>query len=473
MGVREFFFCFLAFVCCFVDVFSIEDYCSRNNFNSSDKFMHFTKEATFEEFAVVGKFKGLHCCAKGYRSIEWYKDDRLYPWALEISSLILVPESGNQTIYSQSLSEKDGGNYTCVLRNDTVLHSHTIHFRVFDKVPDEPKITYISRDTSVHVGDSLRLFCEAFAGQVDLPDAHSEAYWKKIGANNTVHNVPDVNQLKEDREVGQIFGTYLTIDEVKREDFGTYVCTITKPGKTIDRYVTVSEKVDEVEYLNPNPVPLAKLALLLSAILLATSTLALLYLKYGLEMRVRLKDAFGADERRDGKRDDVLLLSAPDDSDLALGVLAAALDGRYRYRCAAKVVTSDVGMWYTDLKDDALRCRRIIAVLSPALFKGDWQSSSLLEAINQLKSLGPPLICVSLKELPKSENETKNAQGETLTTLARSVGVILWERKSDDAFWYSLRLRLPARRRSDEDNTRSDQSERLSTNGQECLDNLV
>nr|CAH7729787.1 unnamed protein product [Callosobruchus chinensis] len=128
-----------------------------------------------------------------------YKDDKLYPWALPVSHLILFPESANQTIYTQSVTPHDAGNYTCVLKNDTVVHSHTIHLKVFDEVPDDPKITYISQDTSVRVGDSLRLFCEAFGGQVDLPDAHSDAYWQKVGANGTVYDVPDnVQQLKSD-----------------------------------------------------------------------------------------------------------------------------------------------------------------------------------------------------------------------------------------------------------------------------------
>lgn len=52
-------------------VFAIEDYCAKNNFNDSVTYMHFTKEVSFEEFALVKKFKGLNCCAKGYRSIEW------------------------------------------------------------------------------------------------------------------------------------------------------------------------------------------------------------------------------------------------------------------------------------------------------------------------------------------------------------------------------------------------------------------
>lgn len=37
-------------------------------------------------------------------------------------------------------------------------------------------------------------------GQVDLPDAHSEAYWKKAFPNGTLHDLPThVEQIKTNR----------------------------------------------------------------------------------------------------------------------------------------------------------------------------------------------------------------------------------------------------------------------------------
>lgn len=48
-------------------------YCSNHTYVSSQgsTFMQFTKETVNQEYAVEGQFKALHCCAKGYRSIEW------------------------------------------------------------------------------------------------------------------------------------------------------------------------------------------------------------------------------------------------------------------------------------------------------------------------------------------------------------------------------------------------------------------
>lgn len=49
------------------------DHCQERKFASAfnTSYMQFTKEAVSEEYAIQGEFKNLHCCAKGYRSIEW------------------------------------------------------------------------------------------------------------------------------------------------------------------------------------------------------------------------------------------------------------------------------------------------------------------------------------------------------------------------------------------------------------------
>lgn len=48
-------------------------HCNDHKFANamSTSYMQFTKETVSEEYAIEGEFKSLHCCAKGYRSIEW------------------------------------------------------------------------------------------------------------------------------------------------------------------------------------------------------------------------------------------------------------------------------------------------------------------------------------------------------------------------------------------------------------------
>lgn len=49
----------------------IVNYCAQHTYNNNNTWLQLTKEANPYEFALAQQFKGLHCCARGYRSIEW------------------------------------------------------------------------------------------------------------------------------------------------------------------------------------------------------------------------------------------------------------------------------------------------------------------------------------------------------------------------------------------------------------------
>jgi len=49
----------------------LKDYCSIYKFHHPPGGLSFTKEVVTTEYANVGAFKALHCCLRGYRSIEW------------------------------------------------------------------------------------------------------------------------------------------------------------------------------------------------------------------------------------------------------------------------------------------------------------------------------------------------------------------------------------------------------------------
>ncbi|CAH0557087.1 unnamed protein product [Brassicogethes aeneus] len=456
---------------------AIQDFCSQDNFNTSGTHLQLTREASSEEFGVIGQFKSLHCCAKGYRSIEWYKDGKLLPWPQ--ASFIIYPELANQTIYTQQLTEDDAGNYTCVIRNDTVYLTHTIMFVVFDKVPEDPKFTYISEDKKIAVGHDLRLFCEAFAGRVDLPDALNEAVWTKVNYNGTAATMdkdPRIKQKKSQREAEQTYGTYLIIENIKNADFGEYICTVTKPGFELKRSVIVRE-LEEVIYLNPNPIPVKKLLIFLSILAIIGTVIGILYLRYALMLRVELKDKLGPVENSNGKTSDVMIVYSGKDTEIALGVLLPTLENQYNYKCSSRELPLNVNMWYSHLKEPAKSTKRLLPLLSPALLNEKWESDNVLMALKQLQLVGPQMCCVALKELPKKENEVKNAQGETLTSLSRNLNVITWDRQNEEKFWLSLRLRLPPNRMRLEVNSSAsnggNNSRLTGISRQESLDNLV
>lgn len=49
----------------------LKDYCSINKFDNLSGGLRFTKEVISTEYANLGGFKAIHCCLRGYRSIEW------------------------------------------------------------------------------------------------------------------------------------------------------------------------------------------------------------------------------------------------------------------------------------------------------------------------------------------------------------------------------------------------------------------
>ncbi|XP_076270140.1 X-linked interleukin-1 receptor accessory protein-like 2 isoform X1 [Rhynchophorus ferrugineus] len=428
-------------------VLGIADHCSLNTLQVPGNDMDFTKEATNDEFAIVGKFKGLHCCAKGYRSIEWYKDGKMYPWDLDRSRLIIYPESANQTISTSNIRQEDEGNYTCVLRNDTVMHSHTINLRVFDKLPDDLKMTYVPQSRQAYVGEHLRLFCEAFAGRLETPDPSSAAIWHRKLENGTLTEVPKrVFQERVSREEGQTFGTYLVFPGVRPEDFGVYTCRIYKPGAFKYLDVTLSEKIKVITYIDPNPFPLKEMVLSAVMLGLVIITVLIVYRRFALRCQVYLKDRFSAPEDNDGKQHDVLVAYSPKDSELASGVLVSTLEKR-GYVCQKKELSLDVSNWNAELAGHIESCRRIITVISPATVNDSWISSNLYQALKQLQTLGETkLICVALKELPTSPTETKNSLGETLASVAHSMNIITWHRNNDYNFWLKLYKDLPPKR---------------------------
>ncbi|KAF4525565.1 hypothetical protein B566_EDAN015054 [Ephemera danica] len=52
----------------------IVNFCKHYTFvsaNSSQSGLHLTREISARDYAIYRKFKSIHCCARGYRSIEW------------------------------------------------------------------------------------------------------------------------------------------------------------------------------------------------------------------------------------------------------------------------------------------------------------------------------------------------------------------------------------------------------------------
>lgn len=448
----------------FPGVNGVEDFCVMDTLQNNSTWLQFTKELSSREYVVTQKFKSLHCCAKGYRSIEWYKDGRPYPWPGEVSGFILYPESANQTIYSKSVVESDSGNYTCLVRNDTDELWHTINVTVMDAAGYSgiPLQMYEPHDLYVQTGDEARFFCEAFVGRIDLPDAHNKVSWKRVEHNSSV-TLPERFQVtSKPREDNEILGSYMLIHGVRREDFGQYTCQISNTWfQSVDTSVWLREIVPYQDE-SQDKRAYKQILLVFAVVILSSLTLVALYLRFGLQMQVIWKDSFCKQETSDGKEYDVLICYDDKDSDFVLGMLVPTLETRYDYRCFTHHLGStdenSGTTWPAVLNGTAQRSRRLLVVLSPSLLHDSWTSTALYQALHTLLTVHSRIICVTLQPLPKCES-AKNAQGDSLPALLRAVHLVEWRSegycfgmgdrsRAHKRFWASIRLHLPPHRHS-------------------------
>ncbi|XP_063224233.1 interleukin-1 receptor accessory protein-like [Bacillus rossius redtenbacheri] len=450
---------FVAAFTCLARAEKFEDYCAENTFDSNSTGMAFSKENTVNEYAIAKRFKSLHCCAKGYRSVEWSKDGRPYPWPGSSSSFILYPESANQTIYSRSVSDADAGNYSCAVRNDTHSYVHTISLSVLDAdagvgYSGAPLATYQPRDVFVELGGDTRIFCEAFVGRVDLPDTRNEVAWRRCDVNVSLDQPGRYRQVPVSREDDQVVGSYLIIEEVTKDDLGQYECRISTWFDAVEMPVWLLEAVS-AEEAGAERAAYKDSVVVLVAVLLTVISVGALYARFGLQLRVALKDMCGAAEESDGKEYDVLVCYDDRDSSFTLGVLVPTLESRYNYRCCTHQVSSasQGRTWPSELGAVAQRSRRLLAVLSPALLRDGWTAGSLHQAFHALLRVHSKVICVALQPLPRCDSsEARDQLDGGYATLRRAVHLVEWSpgaRHADraHAFWSSVCLHLPPRPR--------------------------
>lgn len=440
---------------------AIVDYCDVDKRNSSviTPGLQFTKELSSSEYAVGSTFKSLHCCAKGYHSIEWFKGDKAYPWPADVSSFILYPESANQTIYSQAVSSIDAGNYSCRIVNGSQIVSHTTSFIVFDisRYMDEPLATYrLPSEHFVRLGQTARLYCEAFVGRIDLPDAVNEVSWVRPGVNMSAEDETRVHQKIVSREKDQILGAYLFIEEVGRSDFGEYVCTISNTGDQIIRLTTLLREEDWEVHTPQHAVPWSQLLIISAVAILSVLTLVVVYQRFALPALLFLKQLCAKWEQDDGLDFDVLVCYNAKDSEFTLGVLVPTLENKYNYTTASCQINEATVS--PELQVAASLSRRLLVVASSSLCSDQWTPAAISHMFRQLVPAHCNIVCVTLQPLPEGE-VCKSDDGVEMKRLLACVEIVPWESKTvaeRHRFWTALRLCLPIpRKASNKNNTTS------------------
>lgn len=56
-------------------------------------------------------------------------------------------------------------------------------------LPDSPMATYKPHDQFITLNDPVRLYCEAFVGRIELPDARRKIFWYRIFEGAKDHDI--------------------------------------------------------------------------------------------------------------------------------------------------------------------------------------------------------------------------------------------------------------------------------------------
>lgn len=470
----------------------LKDYCSMHKFENLPSGLRFTKEVVSTEYANVGSFKSLHCCLRGYRSIEWYKDNRAYPWPGGESHFILYPESANQTIYTQEVRSSDAGRYSCQARNDTTILEGDITLAVLGEesggYTGKPLPTYRPASQLVPLGGAARLFCEAYLGKVELPDAKNSVTWSKSDSNVTLPSHGRIAQHRVSRENDQIIGSYLEIEDITLEDYGEYKCEV---SNGVDEEITLPAHVYRQEpqftldlqndsWRKPFLLGVLALVLLFSA--------AAFYARCWLPLVVLCRDKFARLEENDGKECDAVVCYHEKDSSLAIGIIVPTLESRHRYKCTTLELSCLSQNWSLEIGPQACAARRVMVLLSPASLGGVWTEASVLPVLKQLAGLPTRTIVVILKQLPNATTMGKPpSRGSDRTSGEHALDrlkILRWDESNADnlkfnasnplssstsstnfststflstggrrKFWYNLRLAMPPMRPIGNDST--------------------
>ncbi|KAJ9597524.1 hypothetical protein L9F63_011621 [Diploptera punctata] len=413
-------------------------FCSINLFENNHTWLEFTKEINTLDYVTLERYKFMSCCAKNYARIEWYKDDKLITMESSFLTFNNMDEN-NQTLFSRRVTDIDNGTYTCkIYNNSNHMINHTIKLTV---VPDtkymgpalltypSPEVLesdehgYLHMHEYAEVGDTKRLLCEGFVGYNN--ELISQAVW--VFEDNTFVKSEDGHRYTTDirRDDNMTIGQYLNFKSVAKEDFTTYICTISNGHHPKEFKATLIEGVD------PRNIRTAvKPTLIVIAVFICTGALTLtVYKRWHLEIRLFWKDRFGKIE--DGNKEyDIFVCYDQSDAEFTLGVIVNVLENVYNYKCFAYERDSIAGEWMPEIYTMKIKSsQRFLMVLSRALAVNNWCTYALYVAIEAMLNLHSKIIFIELEDISWSDMQysANEVPDLTLQRVLKVIRKVRWQ----------------------------------------------
>ncbi|GFG38730.1 hypothetical protein Cfor_07037 [Coptotermes formosanus] len=422
-----------------------QGFCEMNLFERNKTSLEFTKEVNEFDYVVIERYKSLSCCAKGYKMIEWHKDDILISDSNKNVTFHELREQ-NQTLISHRVTYMDNGTYTCKVSNGINEIQRKIQLRVMPerKYMDGALATYVSEPYQyAQVGEATRFFCEGFIGYGKLHD--SQVTWV-MDKTYTFPATADGRRCakKVSRDDGLIIGEYLIFKSVTKEDFTTYKCTISNGDNPKVFNVTLIEGDSPTMKVRTSYMVTFIIAVFICSVVLLT----VIYSTWCLEIRLFWKDHFGKLEN-DDKEYDIFVCYDQADAEFALGVIVHTLEKVYHYRCFVYERDSVAGDWMPEIYTMKIRSsRRFLMILSPALAVNSWCTYALYVAIEAMLNLHSKIICVVLQDIPWKNLRTANeASDPTLQHVLRVVKKVYWESAATERLNPVLKMCTSQRRK--------------------------
>lgn len=237
-------------------------YCKKYLFQRSfiTKKTVFTRELSNMEYVNVGQFKTINCCAKNYHTIQWYKDDKLYPWSNKNDTTFkLFTFTNNQTIFTNAASHIDNGNYRCVVRGPKRTLIYKIELNVFEENFDFPIVTYepssIKQYVNVNSYFHYRSYCEIFYGDLEIANDYAQklAWYIFTDLNKKFQKINAKYQHTIKRDDGNVIGVILTIPR-RLLKYGSYIFVCDVKHAVENNYLSLQIQINVFPRFSKNDI---------------------------------------------------------------------------------------------------------------------------------------------------------------------------------------------------------------------------